>query len=135
MHDTMGKMVGATLIKDSEALTKKAGWYHRNKHHIEEAARALHKVEVTTARLSVDEVDISIAGDRCTLKAIFTALRGLGYEPSSRPGDEPQSTFSCRWDHPDHECRFWLFFTSNKCTRVKVGTEMKEVDIYEMVCE
>jgi hypothetical protein len=135
MHDTMSKMVGVKLIEDSEALTAKASWYHRNKTKIEEAAVALSKLEITRASLSVNEVDISIAGDRHTLNAIFAAFRGLGYEPSSRPGSEPAPSFSCRWEHPEHDCRFWLFFSSTKCTRVQIGTTTQEVGIYETVCE
>ena len=135
MQDTIGKMVGAKLIEDSEALTKRAGWYHRNKVQIETVAKAFEKIEVQTARLSFEEVDIGIAGDRHTLQAVFGVFRKLGYEPSSRPGDEPSPSFSCRWNHPDLECRFWLYFTSTKCTRVKVGTETREVDLFETVCE
>lgn len=135
MHDTIGKLVGQKLIESSEHLSKQASWYHRNKLHIEAVGKALSKLEITRAMLSTDEVDISIAGDRHTLNAIFAAFRGLGYEPSSRPGTTPEASFSCRWEHPDHECRFWLFFTSTKCTRVKVGTETVERDIYETVCE
>jgi hypothetical protein len=131
----MHKMVGQYLIETQDSLTKKASWYHRNKDEIEAVAQSLKKLEITRASLSTDEVDVSIAGDRHTLNAIFSAFRGRGYEPSSRPSDKPESTFSCRWEHPDHDCRFWLFFTSTKCTRVKVGTETREVDIYETVCE
>jgi len=135
MHDTMSKMVGVKLIEDQETLTSKASWYHRNRPHIEEVAQALGKLEITRASLSVSEVDISIAGDRHTLNAIFAAFRGLGYEPSSRPGSEPSPSFSCRWEHPEHDCRFWLFFSSTKCTRVQIGTTTQEVGIYETVCE
>jgi hypothetical protein len=69
------------------------------------------------------------------LQAIFGIFRKLGYEPSNRPGDEPETTFSCYWEHTELETKFWLYFTSTVCTRVKVGTEMVERDIYETVCE
>lgn len=135
MTDSINKMVGVTLIEAQEKLTEKASWYHRNKGEIEEVAQAFTKINVVRAILSHKEVDLSIAGDRHTLKAAFGALRTLGYEPSSRPGDKPEPSFSCRWEHPDHDCRFWLFFSSTACTRVKVGTQTKEVDLYETVCE
>jgi hypothetical protein len=135
MQDLMHKMVGVKLIEDQEELTKRAGWYHRNKGHIEEAARALVKIEVQSASLQDGSVDFNVTGDKHTLKAVFGALRKLGYEPSKRPLEKPAASFYCSWYHPEHDCKFFLWFTSSKCTRVKVGTETKEVDIYETVCE
>lgn len=116
-------------------VQKIAGWYHANKVEIGRVAVELKKIEVTRACLNTDCVDLSITGDRHTLNAIFTAFRRLGYEPSDRPTKEHKPTFSCYWNHPVEDAKFWLYFTSSKCTRIKVGTETKEVDIYEVVCE
>ncbi len=123
------------IQEQQKNVTKSASWYHANKVEIGRVAVGLKKVEVTRAVLSLDCVDLSITGDRHTLNAIFAAFRKLEYEPSDRPTKEHKPTFSCYWNHPVEDAKFWLYFTSNKCTRVKVGTETKEVDIYEVVCE
>ena len=135
MKDSVNKLVGAKLIEAEAHISNQAAYYHRNKAILEVVAEALKKVNVTSAAVTTTCFDISIAGDKHTLEAVFAAFRKLGYEPTDRPDNEPKSTFSCYWDHPDFEARFWLYFSSTKCTRVKVGTEMKEVAIYETVCE
>lgn len=121
--------------QQQKTVQKIAGWYHVNKVEIGRVAVELKKIEVTRAVLNSDCVDLSITGNRHTLNAIFAAFRKLGYEPTDRPTDKPEPTFSCYWEHPVEDARFWLYFTSNQCTRIKVGTETKEVDIYEVVCE
>jgi hypothetical protein len=123
------------LVSDSEALTKQAGWYHANKVEIGRVAVGLSKIDVHNAVICGQCVDLSVTGDKHTLNAIFSAFRKLGYEPTDRPGDKPASSFSCHWEHSTEDARFWLYFSSNKCTRIKVGTETKEVPIYEIVCE
>lgn len=78
-------------------------------------------------------VDVSISGDFETLKAVFHAFRTAGYEFDSRP-DEKTMNYSA-FLYCDEKPTFWLSFSSTVCKRVKVGTEMKELDIYEVVCE
>jgi len=123
------------IQEQSKNVQKSASWYHTNKVEIGRVAVGLKKIEVTRAVLSLDCVDLSITGDRHTLKAIYAAFRKLGYEPSDRPTKEHKPTFSCYWNHPVEDAKFWLYFTSNKCTRIKVGTKTEEVDVYEVVCE
>jgi len=135
MQDSVQKMVGAKLIETREYVDKQAAYYSRNKLQVIAITAALSKVEVQSASVANDCIDINIAGDKHTLQAVFAAFRKMGYEPTDRPSNEPTSSFSCFWDHPDFECRFWLYFSSTKCTRVKVGTETREVPLYETVCE
>jgi len=80
-------------------------------------------------------IDLSFAGDKHVLDGIFGAFRKLGYNPSSRPGQKPQSYFSCFWTNPDKQIKYWMTFTSTQCTRIKVGTKMVEQDIFETVCQ
>ncbi len=124
-----------TVQEQQENVQKHASWYQTNKVEIGRVAVGLKKIEVTRASVSGDCVDLSITGDKHTLNAVFAAFRKLGYEPSARPTKEHKPTFSCYWNHPVEDAKFWLYFTSNKCTRIKVGTKTEEVDIYEVVCE
>jgi hypothetical protein len=80
-------------------------------------------------------IDLNYSGDSNTLRDIFKALRNLGYIPDSRPGMAPQASFSTWWKHETIALKIWLSFASNKCTRTKVGTETKVVDVFEVVCE
>jgi len=143
MQDSIHKMVGKALVKNSEDLieaekrTKRlASYYHRNKSTLHIVAELFKgKIKVQSATVSGDCFDLSVTGDKHVLEAIFGIFRKLGYEPDSRPGEEPATTFSCYWDHPELEARFWLYFTSTVCTRKKIGTKMVQQDIYETVCE
>jgi len=129
------EQVSLTLIARQEALKISASWYSRNKPEIRRVAQALNKITIQSARLDGEEVDINITGDNHTLKAAFGAFRKLGYIPSSRPQETKLASFSCYWSNPEKEAKFYLSFSSNKCTRVKVGTKTMVVDVYETVCE
>lgn len=123
-------------IQTQEADLKEAAeWYSANQREIARVSAALVKIEVINAVVCNHCIDLSITGDKHVLKAIFGAFRKLGYEPNTRPGNKNEPTFSCYWEHPELATKFWLYFTSSKCTRVKVGTETKEIDIYETRCE
>jgi len=135
MKNSVQKLVGTKLIETQELADKQTAYYNRNKLQVVAIAAALHKIDVQSASSTGNCIDINIAGDKHTLQAVFAAFRKMGYEPTDRPDNEPTSSFSCFWDHPDFECRFWLYFSSTKCTRVKVGTETREVPLYETVCE
>lgn len=135
MEESITEQIDQGLTNHQEALTKSISWYQRNKGEILNVARALGKFKIQSARLDGEEVDIYIAGDRHVLNAVFGAFRRLGYEPSERPNEKPETSFTCRWRHPEKEAVFYFSFSSNKCTRVKVGTKTQEVDIYETICE
>lgn len=123
------------LVVSSEAVTKVASYYHTHKDEIKCVSEAFEKINVTNARATQLSIDLGVTGNKHMLAAVFSAFRKMGYAPGSRPGPEAQSSFCCYWNHPDHDLRFWLNFTSDKCTRVKTGTETIERDIYEVVCE
>jgi len=143
MEDSVHKMIGAALIKESENLTERenmikryASYYHSNKDKVEQLTFAFgSKINCIGAEVAGSCFDIKITGDKHMLQATFAVFRKLGYEPSERPGTELLETFSCFWDHPDHSCRLWLYLTSDICKRVKIGTKMVERDIYETVCQ
>ena len=112
-------------------------YYDKHRPAIVEVCRALAKIEDKVIRVQAcgNCIDLHVSGDRHVLKAVFSAFRRLDYAPDSRPGEKPEATFSTYFNHAHHECQFWLSFASTKCTRVKVRTETREVDVYETVCE
>jgi hypothetical protein len=82
---------------------------------------------------SSTSLDISYAGDKLVMQGIFKAFRKLGYVSTKRP-DANESAFTCYWSHTDSDMRIWLRFSSTVCKRVKIGTKMEEVDVYETRC-
>ncbi len=124
------------LVSQQELMTERASFYQKNKPHIKEVATALKKIEIQSAKLDNYKcVDLNITGDKHTLMALFKAFRKLRYEPSARPSSKPSPSFNCYWSRDGQELRFYVYFSSTKCTRVKVGTETREVTIYETVCD
>ena len=125
-------------VKDAQEYADNiAKCYNENRQEIIPVAKAFNRIEDKIIRISIDsqEINLHISGDRHVLNAIFGIFRKLGYEPSSRPKDKNLTSFTCHFSHHDHDCKFYLNFTSTNCKRIKVRTETQEVDIYETVCE
>ena len=80
-------------------------------------------------------IDLKFAGDKHTLDGIFRALRRIGYKPDRRPKSDKIDYFTSFFRHDNHDMKVWLNFVSTVCKKVKVGTEMVEQDVYEIVCE
>jgi hypothetical protein len=103
---------------------------------ITELVKEIDLSKASSARMNCDTEDVNfyVSGNTEVLKEIFRTFRKLGYEPSSRPDAKPQSSFTTYFSK-DGKPSFYLSFSSTLCKRVKVGTTMQEVDVYETVCE
>jgi hypothetical protein len=125
------------LKSDRGYYRRKRNYYKTHKVDVQAVATEFNLPEnaVVNATSGVDDINLRISGGPDTLKAIFHAFRTLGYEPSNRPGIKPESSFTTYFKHPAKEVVFYLSFSSLICKRVKIGTEMKEMPIYETVCE
>ena len=102
--------------------------------------KALKKARLNILHVTIDvtSYNISISGSRADLEIMFGTLRRMGLEPVSRP-TENHPTYSSYWNFPKPEgerlCRtVWISFASTSCKRVKVGTRLEEVDVYDVVC-
>jgi len=91
------------------------------------------KLNVAYVYVDSSSYNISIIGTRADLDIMFGLLRRAGLTPRSRP-QEKEPTYSTYWNWEDGNS-VWVMFSSTSCKRVKTGTEMKEVDVYETVCE
>ena len=91
------------------------------------------KLNITYVYVDSGSYNISVVGTRADLDIMFGLLRRAGLTPRSRP-QEKQSMYTTYWTWEDGNT-VWISFCSTSCKRVKTGTEMKEVDVYEMVCE
>lgn len=124
------------LRTDKIYYKNKRRYYRDHKDDIVAVLRELKLPENTaiSVRSSSEYIQLNVSGGPAEIKELFRTFRKLGYEPTSRPKEKPEATFSCYFNRegcPD----FYLYFTSTVCHRIKVGTETIERDIYEVVCE
>jgi hypothetical protein len=84
------------------------------------------------ATLAGDGVNIRGSGDKKMLVGAFRALRAAGFNTSHRPAAK-DSYYSTYFTH-DTLKNIWFSFSSTVCQRVQIGTEMKEVPVFEIQC-
>ena len=101
---------------------------------VSDIVKALTKADLKINSVDVDGsgYDIYITGSRADLDIMFGVLRRAGLEPDARP-QEKQSTYSTFWRN--EVLRIWVMFSSTSCKQVQVRTELREVPVYEIVCE
>ena len=107
----------------------------RDAKRVGEIVKMLTKAKLAVTYVYVDSYsyNVSVTGTRADLDIMFGLLRRAGLTPKSRP-QEKEPVYSTSWSWEDGNS-VWISFSSTSCKRVKVGTETKEVDVYETVCE
>jgi hypothetical protein len=83
-------------------------------------------------------LNLYFSGDKEKLEKIWGIIRSAGLHPSQRPDDKPQTEFSCYWSTKEDGARqtvLWMKFSSTVCKLKQVGSQTKEVPIYEVTCE
>ncbi len=124
------------LVEGRRYVLNKEEYYNAHKKEIQEVAAALKLGKsLMGASCCADSCDIRVSGDMIVLKHCFSVFRRLGYEPSSRPTEVKTSSFNCWFTHPAKTGKFYFCFSSTKYTRKKIGTETREIDVYETVCD
>ena len=120
---------------DVEQLDSKRKFLKVNRPAIVAIATALKKIEDNVVSFTVDSysLNISISGDKHVLISAFSELRKLGYNTSNRPKTN-EAYYSTRFEHEDFCLPVYFNFASSACRRIKTGSEMKEVPVYETVC-
>lgn len=84
-------------------------------------------------RLSTTGLDVFGTGDKQLLIGAFRAFRRHGFNTTSRPGEK--ATYYSTFFYPEDGGKgIWFSFSSTVCQRVQVGTELKEVPVYEIQC-
>lgn len=69
------------------------------------------------------------------LADVFRVLRTSGFKLSGNRPKAKESQWSGRFINPATEASIWIHFTSTICTIKQIRTEMKEVPVYETVCD
>lgn len=113
---------------------KLATWWAEDGHYYTPIIEVLEAMGCD-CRISMSGIDVSRSGNKKDLQAVFRAMRLAGFSPTHRP--EANDTYYSAFFYPLHEGikPIWLSFSSTVCRRVQVGTELKEVPVYEIQCE
>lgn len=114
------------------ALDKRRLLWESSKHILGPVAAALHAAGIEP-RLT-DSLDISFSGDKDKIAQIFRIVRVAGFATTADRPKQGDSSWYAWFYHPDCKLAIWFSFSSSVCRRVKVGTELQEVDIYETQC-
>jgi len=106
----------------------------RDGKRVDAICKALKKAGVNINCVSVDSYhyNVKITGSRADLDVMFGILRRAGLTPNARPA-EKDSSYCTWWRAEGFE--MWVFFASTSCKRVQIGTELREVPVYDTVCE
>ena len=124
------------LQESKEQLAAKINFFEKYKDDMELLMVSLEPLGTSfiDTKLNHNDVDISVTGTRTTMNTLVGTLRKLGYVANRTPveGDTSYCTY---FYQGDTDFRVWVNFTSTVCRRVKIGTEMREVDVYEVQCD
>lgn len=93
------------------------------------------KVAGYDVELTLSGLEAKGTGGRETLLAGMKALYAEGYRPYRKPS--AKETWYGTFFHKEGEesaRSIWFNFSSNVCQRVQVGTEMREMPVYEIQC-
>jgi len=129
----MSDKIAEQLQQRMVDLAKQVGWWQTNK---KELQPVIDQLEILgyTVEISGNSLDCSGAGDKQMLIATFKVMRGFGYEPTRRPSAKDAFYGSFWYLEGRHDNAVWISFSSTVCKRVQVGTEMKEVPVYDIQC-
>jgi hypothetical protein len=113
---------------------KQAAW---NAHRtlLDPIVRALTDLKIMPRFDDWDFVTIHTTGDAKHLTSIMRVLRTSGFATSNDRPKPGSSEWSAVFHKEGCPLDFYLFFTSNVCKRIKVGTKMVEQDVYEIQCD
>jgi len=106
-----------------------------------------NKVNIINASIGFRSLDLSVSGDYEMLLRTMRVLRSYGLNAEKRPAEGAASYYAyweTKYNEDDFDltvpeeyldARIFLNFTSTQCERVKVGTRLEEVPVYETRCK
>lgn len=134
--ETLEYLPAQTLLRLSTKAQKAGKHYKAFKKTVvalPELFRGFEQLDIDPGfDLDNEYITLQFTGDGEKLKQVWGLLRRNGYKTDHHPkrGDTQVYAF---WDR-EGQAQIFMYFTSTLCKRVQVGTEMKEVPIYETQC-
>lgn len=121
------------LLERSQQVSRNAKLFQQTVKGCSDLFRRFEELDIDPGfALDNEWISLSFTGDGEKLKTVWAALRRHGFNTTSRP-KKGDTEFNAFWRKEGYADIFMLF-TSALCRRVQVGTEMKEVPIYETQC-
>lgn len=134
--ETLEYLPAATLLRlveQSQKTAKNAKAFRLTVTAFPALFRSFEELDLTVSFcLDNSYIQLSFAGDGEMLKTVWGHLRRAGFNTNTRP-KKGDTTFYAFWKQ-DGQADILMMFSSTMCRRVQVGTEMKEVPIYETQC-
>jgi hypothetical protein len=121
------------LQEQALALSKVRARWNANRSILRPIVVALQKLKIETTLDS--NLNVSISGDAKKLAAVVRIFMISGFKPSNSKPKQGDMSWHSYFHHPTCAIDIWFYFTSSVCKRVQVGTEMKEVPVYETQCD
>ena len=84
--------------------------------------------------LSGTWICLSFTGDKHKLADVVRVLRTAGFKTDSSRPQKDATSWTAVYRDENWDVTFYLTFSSSFCKRVQVGTETKEVPIFEVRC-
>lgn len=121
------------LVEQSQKTAKNAKAFRLTVGTFPKLFRTFEELDLNVAfNLDNEYLNLSFAGDGEKLKTVWGHMRRAGYNTSTRPA-KGDTTCNAFW-HLKGFADIFMMSSSTMCRRVQVGTEMKEVPIYETQC-
>jgi len=121
------------LVESAQKAEKNAKAFRLTVGTFPDLFRAFEELDLNLSFCVDNEyMSLSFAGDGEKLKTVWGHMRRAGFNTRQRPA-KGDTTFNAFWRQEGYADIF-MMFSSTMCRRVKVGTEMKEVPIYETQC-
>lgn len=97
----------------------------------------VEKAQLKEAVFSWDTIDFNImfSGTGHHLAQVFRVLRTSGFELEGERPRAKSSSWTGRFKHPETTARIRISFASTVCRMEQVRTELKEVPVYDIVCD
>jgi hypothetical protein len=121
------------LVEKSQQSVKNAKSFRQTVTALPDLFRAFEALDIEPIFcLDNTHITLRFTGDGDRLKQVWGLLRRHGYNTNTRP--KKGDTEFCAFWQCEGYAELFMYFTSSLCRRVQVGTEMKEVPIYETQC-
>lgn len=123
----------ASLIRDElHAVRRKQKLLFLYAENYNEVLFKLGDLSPYTIKADLGNIDIVYTGDKERLLHTVRVLRSCHFIPNAKP-TEGNTSYGTYFEH-NSGAKIWMYFSSSVCRRVKVGTETKTVDVYEVRC-
>jgi len=123
------------LFDTLEAQTKRARtWREHGPAFTGGLLEALEALEYIEPRWTGYNLDVVFSGTKVELIAVWKILRANGWETDgARPKEKAEQWYGT-WYKEGCDTSIWMNFMSKTCVRTQVGTQLKEVPVYDIVC-